>query len=301
MKSQFILCLTVPGNENHLKHEIETRFKFLRPSFQKKNFISFKADKEIGLHELEKINPIFSLRTSLFIEKKSSVEISSQDHMIEINGELNSNQGQPSQIGETVTDIFKLSDKEYWIGQHIHTKNVSAYPFSNPNVTLPEHSPSRAYLKIAEALILSQTEIKNSTILELGSAPGGASLRMLELGAKVIGVDPGLMDQSILDNPSFTHILDSVQKVSSRNLPENVDWLVNDMNIPFEQSIEESQRLMKLRARGLKGAFITVKLSNPHILKKCLLYIDKMRKEFKEVVCLQLPSHKKEFLLIVKN
>lgn len=301
MKSQYILCLTVPGNENHLKHEIEKRFKFLRPSFQKKNFISFKSDKEISIDELKKIDLLFSLRTTLFSEKIQNYKEEANDHFIEVNGELNLVHGPNSNRSELVRDIYKLSDKEFWIGWHRQLDTINSYPFSQPNVLLPEHSPSRAYLKIAEALILKNIDIAGSQILELGSAPGGASLRMLELGAKVIGIDPGAMDKSIIENPSFTHVLESVQKVNSSDLPENVDWLVNDMNIPFEQSIEESLRLMKLRARSIKGAFITIKLNNPKILKKCMTYVDKMKRQFKEVDCLQLPSHKKEFLLFIKN
>lgn len=301
MKSQFILCLTVPGNENHLKVEVEKRFPFLRPSFQKKNFISFKSDREINLEDLKKFDFLFSLRTTLFSEKLPSFTQESKDHFIEVNGELNLVQGDISCENEIVRNIYKLSDKEYWIGWHKHQKNMNGHPFSCPNITQPENSPSRAYLKIAEALVLKNININNTQILELGSAPGGASMRMLELGAKVIGIDPGAMDEIILDNPAFTHILESVQKVNSSDLPEKIDWLVNDMNIPFEQSIEESLRLMKLRARSIQGAFITIKLSNPRILKKCMAYVDKMRRQFKEVDCLQLPSHKKEFLLFVRN
>lgn len=76
--------------------------------------------------------------------------------------------------------------------------------------------PSRAYKKIEEIFALLNCPAvenifkENSTIVELGSAPGGITKKLLDRGHKVISVDRAPLSQSLTNHPNLIqhHIAD---------------------------------------------------------------------------------------------
>lgn len=92
-----------------------------------------------------------------------------------------------------------------------------------------EGPPSRAYLKIFEALTLAgKTPSAEDTCLELGASPGGWTWALINLGAKVIAYDrsdlaPYLMASSLVDfrrGDAFAATPECVGKIS---------WLFSDV------------------------------------------------------------------------
>src|SRR6185369_9674873 len=104
-----------------------------------------------------------------------------------------------AQAGELVLDVIvapaEQPDDGMFVGWHRHDPTRGPFPGGVPHVTIPAGAPSRAWAKIEEAIRWSGLVPRaGETAVELGSAPGGASLALLERGLNVHGVDPGAMD-----------------------------------------------------------------------------------------------------------
>ena len=88
-----------------------------------------------------------------------------------------------------------LKDEAFLVGYHTHTSKPRSRPRHSPfpggkmDIILPPEAPSRAYLKIQEALLWSEAPLKSGdVVVEIGSAPGGASLALLNRGCTVVGI-----------------------------------------------------------------------------------------------------------------
>jgi 23S rRNA (cytidine2498-2'-O)-methyltransferase len=147
-------------------------------------------------------------------------------------------------VGDLVLDLIVLEEGKYWLGMHQHTVHHSAWPGGRPAIPLLAEAPSRAYLKLEEALLWSRADLKSGdTAVEIGSAPGGASYALLRRGITVAGIDPAEMDPRVLNHPRFRHFRQPVNSVLREDLPESVEWLLLDMN------------------DSLLGVFLTIKLN----------------------------------------
>ena len=207
-----------------------------------------------------------------------------------------------SHVGDLVVDIVIVDEKEWWLGAHEHMSQHApnlGYPGGAPNIKLPEESPSRAYLKLEEALLFSNAPLRRGqTAVEIGSAPGGASFALLERGLKVIGIDPGEMDPRVLKNPEFSHVKKTVASVLREELPERIDWLLLDMNVAPSVSVFQVDRLVTRMKSSLRGILLTIKLNDwemakeiPHIIK----HIEAMG--ISQVRAKQLYNNRQEILI----
>lgn len=89
--------------------------------------------------------------------------------------------------------------------------------------------PNRAYLKLWEALsILNHYPSTETTVLDLGAAPGGWTYVMQSLGAKVIAVDKAPLDANISQLTGVTSLQQSGFSLMPQDFPD-VDWLVCDI------------------------------------------------------------------------
>jgi 23S rRNA (cytidine2498-2'-O)-methyltransferase len=89
--------------------------------------------------------------------------------------------------------------------------------------------PSRAYLKLWEALTLLGTRPKpGETCLDLGSSPGGWSWALQRMGAKVISVDKAPLVPEIAQLPRIEHRFESAFALDPRSLGP-IDWLFSDI------------------------------------------------------------------------
>ncbi|HTL11730.1 MAG TPA: hypothetical protein VL588_04545, partial [Bdellovibrionota bacterium] len=63
--------------------------------------------------------------------------------------------GFKAEPGDLVLDVVVVELDEWWIGCHRHTEAHSPWPGGWPSIPLPPESPSRAYLKLEEAVQLT--------------------------------------------------------------------------------------------------------------------------------------------------
>lgn len=172
--------------------------------------------------------------------------------------------------GEWVLDlIFDTERDDCLSGMHRHWPTRHPLPGGLARVVLPADAPSRAFLKIEQALAWQGLDagdaLTNMRALELGCAPGGGTYALLRRGVSVTGVDTGVMDERVVNftGPSgarLTHLPVSVGALAQRPLPEGIDLLLSDMNLapPFIlKHVEAVQK--RVRARML---LITLKLND---------------------------------------
>lgn len=169
-----------------------------------------------------------------------------------------------AQPGDWTVDLICLETGSWWIGFHQHSPFHSPWPGGKPPISLPEEAPSRAYLKLEEALLWSGAPMKKGdTAIEIGSAPGGASYAMLERGIKVIGIDPGEMDSSVLrrGRDAFVHLAKPAAQVERRELPPAVQWILLDMNVAPVIALNTVERMVPWYSESLLGVILTLKLN----------------------------------------
>lgn len=171
--------------------------------------------------------------------------------------------------GDWVLDlIFEADGGHCLAGIHRHWPTRHRLPGALPRIALPPESPSRAFLKIEQALAWQGLDAPEAlaglTALELGCAPGGGTYALLRRGVNVIGVDTGEMSPLVggFTGPhgaSFTHLRMAAGALADQPLPK-IDLLISDMNLApplVLKYVEAAQR--RMRARSL---IVTLKLND---------------------------------------
>lgn len=307
----FIYTIVNRGSEKQLKEEVALKYPELTFAYSRPGYLTFKDNSEkINLES--DLNLVFARSYGISlgkiskegIEEKISEELKNYpDAIIHrfslVTGESS---GEIAKIGDIVFDVIEVKEGEFWLGARKIRENSWRCPGADPKVVLPEESPSRAYLKIAEALIWTDYrygEIEN--VLELGSSPGGASYAMVERGFRVYGVDNALMDEKLLKNPMFTHIKKPMQKVTDNEIPRPCKLLVSDVNVLPSLILGQLKKFMALRP-GIHTVYYTLKIGDKISVQEVLEIIEKFRGfGFKEVRATQLPSNRSEILLYGKR
>jgi len=329
VEEQFLFFCTNIGNEKLLKEEIHTFYPDFNLSYSRKGFLTYKNKGiQYDLNTISQLELTFSTRCGICFGRSNPIDLltdlvnSCDDfqltldkctiHSFSINTdfELSTSsifQGEVNQytpINKTVIDVIALSDKEIWCGVHKVAKTTTHYPNSQIDLELPINSPSKSYLKIAQAIELLHIEIKrNDRWLDFGSAPGGASYYLLNRGVKVWGIDPAKMDRLILANSNYTHISKPVQDLAQEDLPlGDIDWIYVDLNLNPNQAIKEILRLSKKYNNRLKGILFTVQIVKDEYVQS----IEDFEEEFfnwgfSSVISRQVPAHKREYLILAKK
>lgn len=299
MMTQFYFVLTNVEAEALLKEELRLRYPELRMSYSRPGFITFKGESEV------KFQPFFCRVAGISLGKFKKSELKHNRAWVYA---INSKLEIPEDLkvlsdksifkkGETVTLIIMAGNDEFWVGQY----TLRADHFQTPGEVssiLEKDVPSRAYYKIAEAYEAFDLPFDHQeTVLELGSAPGGASMFLLNQDLKVLGVDPADMDERITRNIDFKHIRKPFETLSERDFKSGVDWIVSDINLPPTVVLKEVFRMLTfLEPRGL---ILTLKMNEMKHLEVVASIRDQMRKQgFKRVELKYLPSHKKEICLL---
>jgi 23S rRNA (cytidine2498-2'-O)-methyltransferase len=197
-----------------------------------------------------------------------------------------------------VLDLIFLEPGSWWIGFHRHSSHHSPFAGGNPHLNLPEKAPSRAYLKLEEALTWSNAPIRKGDIaVEIGSAPGGASYALLQRGLNVFGIDPADMAPSVSGfGPSrFEHLRQTAAQTQRSDLPDAVQWILLDMNVAPVISLNTVERIAPWYASSLLGMILTLKINEwkyadeiPKLLKR----VGKL--EMVRIRATQLASNKQE-------
>lgn len=298
--TQFYFVLTNVEAEPILKEEILLRYPELRLSYSRPGFITFKADRDIVF------NPLFCRVSGLSHGKFKKTELRherawvySLSSKLEIPEDLQRlSESTVFKKNETVTLIMMTGPDEFWVGTYTLKPQHLQTPGEVSSILTRENVPSRAYYKIAEAFEAFDLPFENQeSVLELGSAPGGASLFLLEQDLKVLGVDPADMDPKILKHFDFKHLRRPFETLSENDFKRGVDWIISDINLPPTVVLKEVFRMLTfLEPRGL---LLTLKINDLKHLEIVATIRDQIRRQgFDKVELKYLPSHKKEIALM---
>ncbi|MGB7328320.1 MAG: SAM-dependent methyltransferase [Rubripirellula sp.] len=162
--------------------------------------------------------------------------------------------------GERVLDVVLVEPSHWFFGTHSATVWSTRWPGGVQPIDPAEEPVSRAYYKAAEAITWSGFDLQPGDLaVEIGSAPGGSCGRLLELGLRVIGVDPAEMDPRIAEHPRFRHIQARGGDLPRREF-RGAKWLLVDSNVKPDQTLVTVGNMVTNRQSDFCGLLITLKL-----------------------------------------
>jgi len=168
---------------------------------------------------------------------------------------------QPAPAGSWVLDVIISEPNQWLIGYHQANASHQRWPGGVPPIVPPSEMVSRAYLKIAEALEWSQLPLRQGDqVVEIGSAPGGACQRLLDLGYQVTGIDAAEMDERIAGHPRFEHWRSKAAAVKRRQY-RKLRWLVCDANVAPNYTLDVVGDIVNYEGKDIQGMLLTFKLS----------------------------------------
>ncbi len=135
--------------------------------------------------------------------------------------------GDPRPLGGQLAQLCLAEEYLALCGALPAVGALSPYPGGRARMHVPARAPSRAAMKLAEALDwLGVSPEPGDTCVDLGAAPGGWTWLLLEMRAKVIAVDPGRLRPDLARHRSVR----SIHKSAFDYEPdEPVEWLMCDM------------------------------------------------------------------------
>ncbi|HET8696826.1 MAG TPA: SAM-dependent methyltransferase [Gammaproteobacteria bacterium] len=166
--------------------------------------------------------------------------------------------------GDAVLDCVIVEPNEWWLGWHRASgaAPASRWPGGVPNIAAPAGMISRAYLKMTEALAWSELPLRaGDRCVEIGSAPGGACLALLERGCTVTGLDPAEMDPAVLAHPRFTHVR-ARAKDARRSVFDDCRWLMSDANVAPTYTLDTVRPIVTAPGARVQGLLLTLKLTD---------------------------------------
>ena len=319
LESEFVFALCNPGSEKALKLEAEAMALGWRLSYQRRGFVTFKADAPFTLDALTA--PLAcARRLCLSLGKAPTREAALQrldaaaliHHARYFERKM---QGLPCaaspHIGQLIGTVVELGPTEFWAGLHRHAPFLSPDPAGDAGLVMPLESPSRAWLKLEEALRFFALQLTPAdVVVELGCAPGGVVLALLQRGISTIGVDPAKMAEVVLASaianradapthkPWFFHCRKPAALASKRDLGPGVSWFMSDMNQSPEVVLKECARFCQM-APDIRGVLLTLKLTDLlQIADKAQWLASLTDMGFTTLRLQQLSVHHKEFALL---
>lgn len=262
----FAFALTNPGLEKLLIHEVHTRFPDWRLAFSAPGFVTFKGDEGKAWPA-----PFLARLYGECIGKNVPTRSDCLD--------------------------LDLGEKGRWV-----LKPTMPGPFWEDrqqlsHLELPTEAPSRAWLKVEEAIRLYGLKMgEGDCALEVGAAPGGACYALLNRGVQVIGVDPAEMDPIVTQNSWFTHIKKPFQELTPRETA-GVDWWLSDLNLAPGSVLSHLGRLLRESDKP-KGLLLTLKIGKPDVVLEIAEHEKRVREWGYRTQVRLLPSHHTEVLLV---
>ena len=322
IESEFVFALTNPGSEKALKLELEAMNLRWRPGYQRRGFVTFKADEHFSFDSLdEEIATARRLCLSLgkAATREAAVALLGETRIIhhaqfadrKMQGVCGAEILGKPQLGEIIGTVVELGNSEFWAGLHRHAPFLSPDPAGDAGIPMPAESPSRAWLKLEEAVRFFDLKFtRKDIVVELGCAPGGVVLALINRGVPVIGVDPAKMADVVLasaiaerqdapsDRPWFFQCRKPAALTSKRDLGQGVTWFMSDMNQSPEVVLKECARFCKM-APSIHGVLITLKLTDIlQVADKAQWFAALAEMGFKTLRLQQLSVHHKEFALL---
>ncbi len=321
-ESEFCFALTNPGSEKALKREAEMLNPPWRAGYQRRGFVTFKADAPFTLDSLG-VGLACARRLCLSmgrsatreeaLAKLPAVDLVHHARYLDrlMQGVRDGGRLPRPAEGQRIGTVVELGEGEFWSGVHRHTRAFSPDPAGDSGMPMPADSPSRAWLKLEEAArFFDLTFTRSDIAVELGCAPGGVVLALLNRGVSVIGVDPANMADAVMvhavetredtprDKPWFYHCRKPAALTSKRDLGQGVTWFMSDMNQSPEVVLKECARFCAM-APSIRGALITLKLTDlMQVAEKGQWFASLTAMGFRTIRLQQLAVHHREFALL---
>ncbi|MDR2704443.1 MAG: SAM-dependent methyltransferase, partial [Planctomycetaceae bacterium] len=215
------------------------------------------------------------------------------------------NPNYPAQPDENILTVAETDSGYYFIGVHTISKKLPiqlCYPGGVLPITIPDNAVSRAWLKFEEGLQWSGFPIaKGDCCLDIGASPGGGSQVLLSHGAKVLGVDPAEMDPVVLNHSGFTHIRSKISQ-TKRSLFQNVRWIIADINVAPNYTLDVLEELATRKEIPLRGMLFTLKLFQWSLAEHLPSYIERLQHwGFDDVRVKQLVFNRQEVTVAVQR
>ncbi len=298
-ETPFLFALTNPGNEDLLKESVKVSGQKLVPSFSRSGFVSFKkASGNITVKDLLEF-PLSFARLVGADAKALAKDSAPPESFFDCEEQVIVGDGPLSRPDENLH--FKLKGDSYWSCPQSKVHSLFSSPYGTPALERPEDSPSRAYLKIAESLELAPLErvVPNiRRVIELGCAPGGASTFLLSKNFEVYGIDPAIVDERVVSNPSFHYLKKPTQDVTRADLPGRFELMASDMNLNPSQTVAFSLKLLEQLESFPTALLITLKTPDIKWVSQLKSLAEKFRQiGYNQISFAQLPTHRRETLL----
>ncbi len=196
---------------------------------------------------------------------------------------------------EHVLDCILVDPGQWWIGAHQVNRRVQRWPGGIWSCNRPTATASRAYLKMCEALDWTCWPMKpGQRCVELGCSPGGSSQALLERGLRVVGVDPAEVDPRVMGHKDFQHLRKRGHEVKRRDFNE-FQWLVADMNVPPEVTLNTVGDIITYRSTHIWGIILNIKLQTWELADQLPRYIEQIRSwGFPRIRARQLSKNRQE-------
>ena len=121
---------------------------------------------------------------------------------------------------------------------------------------------------------------------------------MLELGAKVLAIDPADMHPSIADHKDLTHIRKRGRDVPQRILCTGKWWLV-DSNIAPTSALDMSEAILCGKGNQYQGAILTLKMLDDELFNNISACIQRVQSwGFRFVKARHLAFGRREICLV---
>ncbi len=337
MTPRFYYSVCQAGAEKVVRDEVLSAHPGLRSAFSRPGFITFKEDSNAG-DPIDNPMSIFSrlwgesigqARTpeeahallakipsgaTVHAFERDSVLPGDEPEEFVLNARVRSLldswkipcANQSPKEGEWVYDWILLDESTLFLGRHLHQPGIDPAPGNRPFLALPANAPSRAWLKIEEAIRRFRPAIqKSAKVLEIGCSPGGATTALLSRGLLVTGIDPKRMDPSVERHRAFSLIQKTAKTVQKEDFRGwNPEWLVLDMNLAPLEALDEVGHVLRLLREmhgsrlALQSGFLTVKLNDWKFAASIPLYLRRIEElGFRELAAVQLCSNRQEFFV----
>ncbi|MEK7705357.1 MAG: SAM-dependent methyltransferase [Myxococcota bacterium] len=209
-------------------------------------------------------------------------------------------------VGDFVLDVVLVEEGEWWLGLHRHARGRGPLPGGRFVLDPLDGAPSRAWQKIDEAIACFELPLRaGDVVVEIGSAPGGIAMALLRRDVHVVGIDAAAMSPDVMSYArthsarcSFRHVPVSADRVSRRDLPPKVDWIVSDINAVPPIALATVDDVVALLRDKPRGLVVTLKLGEPGLETRIAGYMERLRRQgYDEVACRQLPANRREVTL----
>jgi 23S rRNA (cytidine2498-2'-O)-methyltransferase len=209
-------------------------------------------------------------------------------------------------LREAIISLIWVDDFHVFLGRHVFSSRQLPAPGNLFATPLPADAPSRAWLKLEEAIArFGPPHERGWKALEIGSAPGGATMALLDRGFSVTGIDPQFMDPRVAAAPSFTHLRKPARFVTADELKGcNPDWLVMDMSIAPTDALGELVHVVGIlralfgKELKIRKAFLTLKLTDWKYAADVPAYLKRLEQAgFQDLKAIQLASNRQEFFV----